>query len=96
MNLKLNATFSGIRWQKFFEEWYILFFVSALVCVVGFSSYVFYTTLNLNKGGETIDEKELQDPFDASIVFRVNELLDVRAEQFNRLRIEAPSVKNPF
>ena len=96
MNLKFYAKFSEIRWQKFFEEWYIFFFISALIFVVGFSSYIFYTTLNLSRGGEAMNEKELQDPFDASVVFRVNEFLDVRAEQLNRLRTETPSVKNPF
>ncbi|MEK7636119.1 MAG: hypothetical protein AAB362_00295 [Patescibacteria group bacterium] len=96
MNLKLNIKLSEIQWQKFFEEWYVLFFISALTVVIGFSSYVFYTARNLNGGVGAIDEKEFRGQFDASVVFRVNELLDIRAEQFNRLRKELPSVKNPF
>ena len=93
MKFKFPLQLQQIGFQRFFEERYILCFLVALLSIVVFSAYIFYSTL---RQGHNATEQNILESFDKTVIVRVNELLDAREEYFNQLRTSKSAIKNPF
>lgn len=81
--------------QIFFERWYFLFF-GLLFLVATIAAFLVFSLTTVRQA--PMDELGLQpnDAFNESLVSKINELLDVRAEYFGRLKKLPPAIKNPF